>query len=119
MWKKQIVPTKTVMAEQLPAERVKNFDEVPHGYTPEQAIAEAQRCLQSGLLGPVGSPRCRSPRADWKANRERPLLRLELLSEYCSYGPCCRMSRFCQTRAPAPLTPHSRQGSRGSLAVHR
>ena len=45
MWKKQIVPTKTVMAEQLPAERVKNFDEVSHGYTPEQAIAEAQRCL--------------------------------------------------------------------------
>lgn len=44
----KIVPTKTVMAEQLPAERVKNFNEVPYGYTPEQAIAEAKRCLQCG-----------------------------------------------------------------------
>jgi len=45
---KKIVPTKTPMAEQPPAERIKNFDEVPYGYTPEQAIAEAQRCLQCG-----------------------------------------------------------------------
>ncbi len=34
------------MAEQDPRRRVKNFDEVPLGYTPEQARAEAQRCLQ-------------------------------------------------------------------------
>ena len=43
--KKKIVPTKTPMPEQPPAERVHNFDEVPYGYTPEQAIAEAHRCL--------------------------------------------------------------------------
>ena len=43
---KQIVPKKTPMPEQPPAERVKNFNEVPYGYKPEQAIAEAQRCLQ-------------------------------------------------------------------------
>jgi glutamate synthase (NADPH/NADH) small chain len=46
MAKKQIIPTKTPMPEQPPAERIKNFDEVPYGYTLEQAMAEAQRCLQ-------------------------------------------------------------------------
>ncbi len=34
------------MSEQDPAERVKNFYEVPHGYTPEQAMEEAKRCIQ-------------------------------------------------------------------------
>jgi len=41
----KIIPTRTPMAEQPPAERVHNFDEVPLGYTPEEAMAEAQRCL--------------------------------------------------------------------------
>ena len=44
--KKKIIPTKTPMPEQPPDERRKNYDEVPYGYTIEQAIAEAQRCLQ-------------------------------------------------------------------------
>ena len=44
--KKKIVPTKTPMPEQPAAERVRNFDEVPYGYTPEQAMAEALRCLE-------------------------------------------------------------------------
>ncbi len=34
------------MPEQTPQERIKNFKEVPFGYTPELAIKEAQRCLQ-------------------------------------------------------------------------
>ncbi len=34
------------MAEQDPKERIKNFNEVPSGFTPEQARAEAARCLQ-------------------------------------------------------------------------
>lgn len=47
------------MPEQPPAERVKNYEEVPYGYTPEQAMAEAQRCLmckRPGCMGgcPVG-----------------------------------------------------------------
>ena len=33
------------MKEQTPEERSKNFNEVPYGYTPEQARAEASRCL--------------------------------------------------------------------------
>jgi glutamate synthase (NADPH/NADH) small chain len=36
------------MPEQPPAERIKNYNEVPYGYTPEQAIAEAKRCLECG-----------------------------------------------------------------------
>ena len=43
--KKKIVPTKTPMPEQPPSERIHNYDEVPYGYTPEQAMAEAARCL--------------------------------------------------------------------------
>src|SRR5512136_2458687 len=42
---KKIIRTKTPMPEQTPAERVKNYNEVPYGYTAEQAMAEAQRCL--------------------------------------------------------------------------
>ncbi len=34
------------MAEQDPRARISNFDEVPYGFTPEQARAEAARCLQ-------------------------------------------------------------------------
>lgn len=34
------------MPEQDPHERVRNFYEVPYGYTPEQAMEEAKRCIQ-------------------------------------------------------------------------
>ncbi len=34
------------MPEQAPEERIKNFDEVPFGYSPETAVLEATRCLQ-------------------------------------------------------------------------
>jgi glutamate synthase (NADPH/NADH) small chain len=44
--KRQIVKTKTPMGEQPPAERVKNYFEVPFGYSEEEAIAEARRCLE-------------------------------------------------------------------------
>src|SRR3990172_2100223 len=37
---------KQPMSEQNPKERVKNFYEVPYGYTEETAILEAQRCIQ-------------------------------------------------------------------------
>ncbi len=42
----KISPKKTPMREQPPMERIKNYDEVPYGYSPEEAITEAQRCLQ-------------------------------------------------------------------------
>jgi glutamate synthase (NADPH/NADH) small chain len=34
------------MPEQLPELRVRNFEEVPYGYSPEAAIKEAKRCLK-------------------------------------------------------------------------
>lgn len=43
--KKEKVP-RHKMPEQEPAARVKNFTEVPTGYTAETAIAEAKRCIQ-------------------------------------------------------------------------
>jgi glutamate synthase (NADPH/NADH) small chain len=46
MAKKQIIPKKTPMPEQPPAERIHNYNEVPFGYTEEQAITEAKRCLE-------------------------------------------------------------------------
>ncbi len=50
--KKKLTPKKTPMPEQDPAERVRNFYEVPLGYTPEQAMEEASRCIQ------CKKPRC-------------------------------------------------------------
>jgi len=43
---KKIVPCKVPMLEQPACERVHNYQEVPLGYTPEQAMEEARRCLQ-------------------------------------------------------------------------
>ena len=37
---------KTPMREQPPGERVRNFEEVPLGYSEDEAVAEAKRCLQ-------------------------------------------------------------------------
>lgn len=42
----KISPKKTPMREQPPKERIKNYDEVPYGYSPAEAVLEAQRCLQ-------------------------------------------------------------------------
>ena len=47
-----MLKTKTKMSEQPPAERKKNFNEVAQGYTEEEALQEASRCLQ------CKKPRC-------------------------------------------------------------
>ena len=49
--KKPVLP-RVPMPNQPPAERVRNFDEVALGYTPEMARQEAGRCLQ------CKKPRC-------------------------------------------------------------
>lgn len=38
-------PKKTPMREQEPQVRAHNFEEVPYGYSPEEAVEEAKRCL--------------------------------------------------------------------------
>ncbi len=43
------VPSRIPVSEQTPKERVSNFNEVTLGYTAEQAVAEASRCLQCKL----------------------------------------------------------------------
>jgi glutamate synthase (NADPH/NADH) small chain len=45
---------RTTMREQLPLERARNFMEVPYGYTPDEAVREASRCLS------CLKPTCRS-----------------------------------------------------------
>ncbi len=42
----KVSPVKTPVREQSPEERIHNFNEVPFGYSPEEAIFEAKRCLQ-------------------------------------------------------------------------
>ncbi len=49
----KVSPKRTPMKEQAPEVRRHNFDEVPFGYTPEEAKAEAQRCLQCKKPGCV------------------------------------------------------------------
>jgi glutamate synthase (NADPH/NADH) small chain len=41
-----IRPTQVPMREQDPKVRIRNFEEVPFGYTLEEAVSEAERCLQ-------------------------------------------------------------------------
>lgn len=48
---KKIIPTKTPMLEQPADERIHNYEEVPYGYTPQEAIAEATRCLECARPG--------------------------------------------------------------------
>jgi glutamate synthase (NADPH/NADH) small chain len=50
--KKEKIPRQK-MPEQDPKVRSRNFQEVPHGYTPELALKEAERCIQ------CKDPRCR------------------------------------------------------------
>jgi len=44
--KERMAIQRQAMPQQTPDERIKNFDEVPLGYTVEQALTEANRCLQ-------------------------------------------------------------------------
>jgi glutamate synthase (NADPH/NADH) small chain len=43
---KKILPNKTPMREQPAKERVRNYTEVPYGYSEKEAMQEASRCLQ-------------------------------------------------------------------------
>ena len=50
--RKEKIP-RQAMPEQDPGERIRNFEEVPRGYTPETAILEAKRCIQCKKPGCV------------------------------------------------------------------
>ncbi|MFB3925243.1 MAG: NADPH-dependent glutamate synthase [Syntrophales bacterium] len=51
--KREKIP-RQAMPEQDPKERIKNFDEVPLGYSEETAMLEARRCIQCKKPGCVG-----------------------------------------------------------------
>lgn len=42
---KRVILPREKMSEQLPDQRIQNFEEVPFGYSVEQAMVEASRCL--------------------------------------------------------------------------
>jgi glutamate synthase (NADPH/NADH) small chain len=44
--KKPLIPDRVPMPKQTPEERVRNFDEVALGFTPELAMKEAARCIE-------------------------------------------------------------------------
>ncbi len=44
--KRKLIPFKVKMPEQPPEERIKNFNEVPLGYSEDQAVEEAKRCIK-------------------------------------------------------------------------
>jgi glutamate synthase (NADPH/NADH) small chain len=50
---KKVKNPRQAMPEQAPEVRRRNFEEVPLGYTPQLAVAEAQRCLQCKNAGCV------------------------------------------------------------------
>jgi len=50
----KVSPKKTPMREQEPQVRAHNFEEVPYGYSPEEAVEEAKRCLACKKPGCVG-----------------------------------------------------------------
>ena len=56
MNKKSIVPRRTPMGEQPPEVRAHNYEEVTYGYTLEEAMAEAARCLD--CIKPTCMPGC-------------------------------------------------------------
>lgn len=51
MPKKMVIPTRTPMPEQPPEVRVHNYNEVTYGYSAQQAMAEATRCLECAKPG--------------------------------------------------------------------
>jgi len=56
MPKKTIIPHRNPMPEQPPEVRAHNFQEVTYGYSAEQAMAEARRCLE--CVKPGCTPGC-------------------------------------------------------------
>ena len=95
---------KVQMPEQLPEVRVHNFNEVALGYSQEQAIREARRCLQckeapcvSGCPVGIDIPGFVGAIADGNLRRAITIVkRSNLLPAIC--GRVCPQSRQCQAQ---------------------
>jgi len=92
------------MPEQLPEVRIHNFNEVSLGYTQEQAVREARRCLQckkapcvSGCPVGIDIPGFVGAIADGNLRRAIAIVkRSNLLPAIC--GRVCPQSRQCQAQ---------------------
>ncbi len=99
-----IQKTRTPMPEQEPAARIRNFDEVPVGYTPEQARQEASRCL--GCKNPACVEGCpvnvdipgflRLVQAGDYAAAARHIKRTNVLPAIC--GRVCPQESQCESK---------------------
>jgi glutamate synthase (NADPH/NADH) small chain len=91
--------TRSAMAELEPAKRDTNFDEIVHGFTPEQAVVEASRCIQCGMCHDSCPTHMHAPeyiRAIWNGDVEeavRQIYRTNPFAHVC--GRVC--TRRCET----------------------
>lgn len=87
------------MAELAPAARVDNFTEIVAGYTPQQAILEASRCVQCGMCHDACPTHMHAPeyiRSIWQGNLEeaaRQIYRTNPFAHTC--GRVC--THRCET----------------------
>lgn len=84
------------MGEMEADERIDNFDEIVDGFTPEQAILEASRCVQCGMCHDSCPTHMHAPeyiRAIWKGNVEEAV---EWMYESNPFSHVC--GRVCTHR---------------------
>jgi glutamate synthase (NADPH/NADH) small chain len=87
------------MSEMKPKSRSNNFDEIVDGYTDQQAIIEASRCVQCGMCHDSCPTHMHAPeyiRAIWEGNAEeavRQIYRSNPFSHVC--GRVC--THRCET----------------------
>jgi glutamate synthase (NADPH/NADH) small chain len=87
------------MGEVKAEQRIDNFDEMINGFTPQQAIIEASRCVQCGMCHDSCPTHMNAPeyiRAIWEGNAEeavRQIYRTNPFSHVC--GRVC--TRRCET----------------------
>lgn len=90
--------TRSAMAELEPQKRIDNFDEIVGGFTPEQAVVEASRCVQCGMCHDSCPTNMHAPeyiRAIWNGDAEeavRQIYRTNPFAHVC--GRVC--TRRCE-----------------------
>ncbi len=91
--------TRSAMAELEPENRIDNFDEIVEGFSAEQAVLEASRCVQCGMCHDSCPTHMNAPeyiRAIWNGDTEeavRQIYRTNPFSHVC--GRVC--TRRCET----------------------
>lgn len=91
--------TRTAMAELEPENRIDNFDEIVEGFSAEQAVLEASRCVQCGMCHDSCPTHMNAPeyiRAIWNGDTEeavRQIYRTNPFAHVC--GRVC--TRRCET----------------------